>query len=102
MYNSEIQEVRGRVVLVTTLSFSKFRLYSVDECNTSVGNWCKDNDTPVHHQERFVQAVLQIWYVVIRVVVDTSSRYKAVGRTLLPSYTTTYQLRCSYSITEKG
>ena len=44
MYNSEIQEVRGRVVLVTTLSFSKFRLYSVDECNTSVGNWCKDND----------------------------------------------------------
>ena len=42
MYNSEIKEFRGRVV--TTLPFSKCRLYSVDECNTIVDKWCKDND----------------------------------------------------------
>jgi hypothetical protein len=45
MYNSEIEEFRGRVV--TKLPFSKCRLYSVDECNTSVGKWCKDNDVEI-------------------------------------------------------
>ena len=34
----------------------------------------------VHHQERFVQAVFADWYVVIRVLLDTSSRYEVVGR----------------------
>ena len=33
----------------------------------------------VHHQERFVQAVLQICYVVIRVLLDTSSRYEVTA-----------------------
>jgi len=42
MCNSEIKELRGRVV--TTLPFSKCRLYGVDECNTSVDKWCKDKD----------------------------------------------------------
>ena len=36
----------------------------------------------VHHQERFVQAVFADFrYVVIRVLLDTSSRCKVVGAT---------------------
>ena len=31
----------------------------------------------VHHQERFYKLYSQIWYVVIRVLLDTSSRYEA-------------------------
>jgi len=42
MCNSEIKEFSARVV--TTLPFSKRRLYSVDECTTNVDKWCKDND----------------------------------------------------------
>ena len=33
--------------------------------------------TPVHHQERFVQAVFADWYVVIRVLLDKSSRLQS-------------------------
>jgi hypothetical protein len=44
MYSGEIKEARGRVFLVKTLPFSKCRLYSVDEYNTSVYKWCKVND----------------------------------------------------------
>ena len=38
--------------------------------------------SPVHHQERFVQPVFADWYVVIRVLLDTSSHYKVVWRTV--------------------
>ena len=35
--------------------------------------------SPVHHQEGFVEAVFVDWYVVIRVLLDTSSRYEVLG-----------------------
>ena len=39
--------------------------------------------SPVHHQERFLQAVFaDLVCAVIRVLLDTSSRYKVVGRTI--------------------
>ena len=31
------------------------------------------------HQERFYKLFVQIWYVVIRVLLDTCSRYEVVG-----------------------
>ena len=36
--------------------------------------------SPVHHQERFTSCICRLWYVVIRVLLDTSSRYEVVGR----------------------
>ena len=49
--------------------------------------------SPVHLQERFVQAVFaDFWYVVIRVLLDTSSRYKVVGRTVLYFWNKNYNL----------
>jgi hypothetical protein len=37
--------------------------------------------SPVLLQERFYKLFVQIWCVVIRVQLDTSGRYKVVGRT---------------------
>ena len=34
----------------------------------------------VHHQERFTSCIRRLWYVVIRVLLDTSSRYEVVGK----------------------
>ena len=38
--------------------------------------------SPVHHQERFYKLYSQIWYVLIRALLDKSSRFEVVGRNL--------------------
>ena len=38
--------------------------------------------SPVHLQERFYKLYSQIWYVLIRALLDKSSRFEVVGRNL--------------------
>ena len=46
-----------------------YNIWYLGMCRTSI----------VHPQERFSSCMLQIWYVVFWVLLDTSSRYAVVG-----------------------
>ena len=51
--------------------------------------------------EAFYKLYLQIWYVVIRVLLDTSSRYKVVGTTYISLQKKIYSFRHFDSLEEK-
>ena len=46
----------------------------------------------------FYKLYLQIWYVVIRVLLDTSSRYEVAGRTSMDKFSIVGSLATEYTI----